>query len=85
MAAEGRGTLMHTRVGMLRALNRNVERAFSDRKDPHFGKRKLKRDQWERSAAIKRVGVVQGPNGKYVWTYADGSYNDNLLALPECP
>jgi len=30
------------------------------------------------------VGVVDGPNGKYVRTYADGYYNDNLLALPEC-
>jgi hypothetical protein len=29
--------------------------------------------------------VVSGPNGKYVRTHADGSYNDNLLALPECP
>ena len=30
------------------------------------------------------VGVVNGPNGKYVRTYADGTYNDNLLALMEC-
>jgi hypothetical protein len=30
------------------------------------------------------VGVVDGPNGKYVRTYADGQWNDNLLALPEC-
>lgn len=30
------------------------------------------------------VGVVNGPNGKYVRTYADGVWNDNLLALPEC-
>lgn len=30
------------------------------------------------------VGVVNGPNGKYVRTYADGTWNDNLLALPEC-
>jgi len=30
------------------------------------------------------VGVVNGPNGKYVRTYADGKWNDNLLALPEC-
>jgi hypothetical protein len=46
MAAEGRGPLMHARVGVLRALNRNVERVFDpDRKDTHWGKRKLKRDQ----------------------------------------
>jgi uncharacterized protein DUF3892 len=30
------------------------------------------------------VGVVNGPNGKYVRTHADGIWNDNLLALPEC-
>lgn len=30
------------------------------------------------------VGVVNGPNGKYVRTYADGVWNDNLLALWEC-
>jgi hypothetical protein len=45
MAAEGRGPLMHARVGVLRALNRNVERTFTDRKETHWGKRKLKRDE----------------------------------------
>ena len=30
------------------------------------------------------VGLVNGLYGKYVRTYADGSYNDNLLALPDC-
>jgi hypothetical protein len=30
------------------------------------------------------IGVVAGPNGKYLRTYADGKWNDNLLALPEC-
>ena len=30
------------------------------------------------------VGVVHGPNGDYVRTYADGVWTDNLLALPEC-
>ncbi|SEV89562.1 Protein of unknown function [Chitinophaga sp. YR573] len=30
------------------------------------------------------VGVVNGSNGKYLRTYADGLWNDNLLALPEC-
>jgi hypothetical protein len=45
MAAEDRGPIMHARIGMLRALNRNVERVFnSTRKDTHWGKRKLKRD-----------------------------------------
>lgn len=30
------------------------------------------------------IGVVDGPNGKYVRTYANGQWTDNLLALPEC-
>jgi hypothetical protein len=30
------------------------------------------------------IGIVNGPNGKYLRTYADGQWNDNLLALPEC-
>ena len=46
MVAEGRGPLLHARVGMLRALNRHVERVFSpDRKDTHWGRRKLARDR----------------------------------------
>jgi hypothetical protein len=36
---------MHSRTGVLRALNRNIERPLTDRKDSHWGKRKLKRDQ----------------------------------------
>lgn len=45
-AAEGRDFLMHARVGVLRALNRNVERVFdSSRKDAHWGRRKLKRNE----------------------------------------
>ena len=46
MAAEGRGPLLHARIGMLRALNRDVERVFNPaRKDTRRGKRKLKRDE----------------------------------------
>jgi len=45
MAAEGRGPVMHSRIGVPRALNRNIERVFTDRNDLHWGKRKLKRDQ----------------------------------------
>jgi hypothetical protein len=37
--------VMHSRIGVLRALNRNIERTLTDRKDSHWGKRKLKRDQ----------------------------------------
>jgi hypothetical protein len=37
---------MMARIGMPRALNRLVERVFNtDRKDKHWGKRKIKRDE----------------------------------------
>jgi hypothetical protein len=40
------GPTMMARIGMLRALNRSVERGFnSSRKDTQWGKRKLKRDE----------------------------------------
>ena len=46
MAAEDRGPLMHARIGVLRAVNRNVERMFNQsRNDTHCGKHKLKRDE----------------------------------------
>jgi hypothetical protein len=39
------GPTMFARIGIMRALNRHVERVFdSSRKDTHWGKRKLKRD-----------------------------------------
>jgi hypothetical protein len=44
-AAEHRDFLMHARIGMLRALNRNAERTLTGRKDSHWGKRKLKKDR----------------------------------------
>ena len=31
------------------------------------------------------IAVVDGPSGPYLRTHADGQWNDNLLALPECP
>jgi hypothetical protein len=38
--AEGRDFLMHARIGIMRALNRNVPRLFNPtRKDHHWGKR----------------------------------------------
>ena len=40
------GPTMMARISVMRALNRNVVRTFdSSRKDTHWGKRKLKRDQ----------------------------------------
>ena len=40
------GPTMLARIAVMKALNRGVERVFNpDRKDTHWGKRKLKRDQ----------------------------------------
>jgi hypothetical protein len=40
------GPTMLARIGVMRALHRNVERVFNpDRKSTHWGKRKLKRDE----------------------------------------
>jgi hypothetical protein len=37
---------MLARIGVMKALNRHVERVFNpDAKEHHWGKRKLKRDQ----------------------------------------
>ena len=46
LVADLGGPTMFARIGVMRALNRNVERMFNpDRKDHHWGKRKLKRDE----------------------------------------
>jgi hypothetical protein len=45
LVAEQNGPTMFARIGVMRALNRNVEREFSSRKDTHWGKRKLARDR----------------------------------------
>ena len=40
------GPTMGTRIGVMRALNRHVERVFDpSRKDHHWGKRRLARDR----------------------------------------
>jgi hypothetical protein len=46
LVAERDGPTMFARIGVMRALNRHVERVFnSDRKDQHWGRRKLARDR----------------------------------------
>jgi hypothetical protein len=40
------GPAMLARIGIMQALNRHIERVFDPpRKDHHWGKRKLKRDE----------------------------------------
>ena len=46
LVATSGGPTMFTRSGIMRALNRHVERVFNpDRKDHHWGRRKLARDR----------------------------------------
>ena len=46
LIAENGGPTMLAHIGVMRGLNRHVERVFNpDRKDHHWGKRKLKRDR----------------------------------------
>ncbi|MEH2508578.1 hypothetical protein V1290_007389 [Bradyrhizobium sp. AZCC 1578] len=46
LVAERGGPTMLARIGVMRALNRHVERVFDpERKSHHWGKRKLKMDQ----------------------------------------
>ena len=46
LVAMSGGPTMFARIGVMRALNRRVERVFNaDRKDHHWGRRKLARDR----------------------------------------
>ena len=46
LVATAGGPTMFARIGIMRALNRHVERVFDpSRKDKHWGRRKLKRDE----------------------------------------
>jgi hypothetical protein len=46
LVAEHNGPTMFARIGMMRVFNRHVERVFnSERKEKHWGKRKLARER----------------------------------------
>jgi hypothetical protein len=50
------GPTMFARIGIMRALNRHVERVFDrSRKETHWGKRKLARDRTRRGDTARRV------------------------------
>jgi hypothetical protein len=61
------GPTMFARIGVMRALNRHVERVFNpDRKVTHWGKRKLKR-VWTKSltcggGALRQILVAVVPS-----------------------
>ena len=41
-AEEWQAAMLFARIGVMKALNRNFERTLTDRKEMHWGKRKLK-------------------------------------------
>jgi hypothetical protein len=46
LVAESNGPTMFARIGIMRSLNRQVERVFNPhRKEHHWGRRKLARDR----------------------------------------
>ena len=46
MVVSRSGPTMMARIGVMKEMNRHVERVFNtDHRDTHSGKRKLKRDQ----------------------------------------
>jgi hypothetical protein len=54
------GPTMFARIGMMRALNRHVERVFDpSRKDTHWGKRKLKRDERLVGTIAVQLGAIR--------------------------
>jgi hypothetical protein len=67
MAAEGKDPLAW--VGMLRTTNHGVERVLNtDRKETHWGKRKLKRDQRKRPPTEAALEASRGLNQGFGWT-----------------
>jgi hypothetical protein len=73
------GPTMFARIGVMRALNRHVERVFdSSRKEKHWGQRKLARDRrrgrgigrwrnrstgWRRVRSELRCTIMNGSSG----------------------
>jgi hypothetical protein len=47
---------MFSRIGMMRALDRHIERVIgTSRKEHHWGRRKLARDRWQQHHALTSV------------------------------
>ena len=61
LVATSGGPAMFARIGIMRALNRGHVREFNpDRKDHHWGRRKLARDRCAMSTGSTMVGELVG-------------------------
>jgi hypothetical protein len=59
LVTETNDLTMMARIGIMRALNCHVERVFNpDRKDAHWGKRKLARDGVTRRSEVAGAGLA---------------------------
>jgi hypothetical protein len=57
LVADRGGPTMFDRIGVMRALNRHFDRLFDpSRKEKHWGKRKLARDQQEATEVRSKSG-----------------------------
>jgi hypothetical protein len=84
LAAEDRGPIMHARIGTLRALNRHIERVFSDRKDQKWGSGSCSGTSEQASALTKflktRVGYRTDKNQRQIHNRDMGQ-----AERPTCP
>jgi len=48
---------MTARIGVMRAMDRGQVREFTDAKGHHWGRRKLKRDQWSLSTYSRHSSI----------------------------
>jgi hypothetical protein len=61
-AERSEGWLWFARIAVMQALNRREQRVFNpDRKDHHWGKRKLKRDRYQSQPPIDLDQAVVSP------------------------
>jgi hypothetical protein len=79
LVADLGGPTMLTRIGVMRALNRHVERVFDpSRKDKHWGKRKLARDRLRKQAVIATSDYLGGRSSPASHAAIDGSFSGSI-------
>jgi hypothetical protein len=88
LVAELGGPMMFARVGIMRALNRHVERVFdTSRKDHHWGRRKLARDPETSDTSLARPRNTVVDKREITFKFAATvyslrhSFKDRLIAI----
>ena len=80
LVAEHDGPTMFARIGVMRALNRHVERVFDpSRKDKHWGRRKLARGiDNGKQAVIAASDYLGGRSSPTSHAAIDGSFSGSI-------